>query len=119
MFKQDYIMRQIESLSSLLAKLLFNKDSTTYDLPSQEAYEQSDLLYKQLEALLAEGKINEAEDTLFKELDGGNLRYFELALDFYGKLNGFDDQYLAAHNYSREEIEEGLRAIAERFGLPL
>lgn len=43
----------------------------------------------------------------------------ELALAFYSRLNQFDDAYLEAHNYSRQEIEEGLHAVTKLFGIQL
>ena len=43
----------------------------------------------------------------------------ELALAFYSRLNQFDDAYLEAHNYSRQEIEEGLHAATKLFGIQL
>ncbi len=68
--------------------------------------------------LLEQGKINEAENLLFENLDTDNKRYMELALDFYERLNNFEDDFLEENNFSREEIEEGLKEIFKKFKVP-
>lgn len=69
--------------------------------------------------MLDEGKVNEAENRLYEELDPARLPMLELALAFYSRLNQFDDAYLEAHNYSRQEIEEGLHAVTKLFGIQM
>ena len=75
--------------------------------------------YAKVDAYIREGKINEAENRLYEELDPARLPMLELALAFYSRLNQFDDAYLEAHNYSRQEIEEGLHAATKLFGIQL
>ncbi len=67
---------------------------------------------------MEQGKINEAENLLFENLDTDNKRYMELALDFYERLNNFEDDFLEENNFSREEIEEGLKEIFKKFKVP-
>ncbi len=119
MIKQDYMMRMVDDLIRLLAKLLFNKDIIIYELPGEENYTQTDYLYKQLLSLIDKGKINEAENLLFENIDPNDKRYKELALDFYAKLNNLDDELLEKSNFPREEIEQGVKEIAKVFGLSL
>ncbi len=116
MYKQDYIMRQIRDLVRFLAKIFLNKDVAIYQLPNVGEYTDTDYLYKELLFLLNQGKINEAENLLFENLDAGNERYIELALDFYERLNNFSDDYLKENNFTRKEIEEGLKELTEKFG---
>ena len=52
-------------------------------------------------------------------MDTSNKEYLKIALDFYNKVNDFDDEYLEKNNYTREEIGEGLKAISKRFGIVL
>lgn len=110
MFQQDWILRQIEMIGVILARLLFGKDKPDYEIVEKEKLSDSDQLYIELIRMLDEGKINEAENRLYEELDPARLPMLELALAFYSRLNQFDDAYLEAHNYSRQEIEEGLHA---------
>ena len=57
-----------------------------------------------------------AEDLLFNDLDQSDLSWLQIALDFYSKLNNCSDDYLAMHDFSREEIDQGLRYICTLFG---
>jgi len=52
-------------------------------------------------------------------MDSSDLRYAELGLDFYQQLNHLDDAYLEDHNYSREEVQQGLQYLSKTFGIPL
>ena len=123
MDEKDYLMRMIKNMVSFLvnflAKILLNKDTANYELPAVEKYTQTDYLHKQLLSLINQGKINEAENMLYEELDPKNKKYIELALDFYGRLNNLDDEFLEKNNFPREEIEQGLKAIAKEFGVSI
>ena len=46
-------------------------------------------------------------------------RYLELAVDFYARLNDLTDAQLEAAGFGRDELEEGLRDMAGRFGVSL
>lgn len=117
MYEQDYIMRMISNLIRVLSKVIFNRDIPVYEISQEGEYEQSDDLHKNLLALLSSGKINEAEDMLFEDFNSQNNRHMMVALDFYRRLNDFHDEYLKESNFSREEIEEGLRDIAKMAGI--
>ena len=119
MFEQDYVMRMIKDLVKFFAKVLLNKETITYELSDNEKYAQSDDLHKELLSLVMIGKINEAENLLFERLDSKDMKYMELALDFYQRFNNLDDEFLEKNNFSREEIEEGLRGIAKQFGISM
>lgn len=114
MFEQDYIMRIITNLVRFLSRIVFNKDIPVYEISNTEEYSQSDALHKNLLALLSDGKINEAEDMLFEDFNPKDNRHLLVALDFYNRLNNMDDKYLKTNNFSREEIEQGLRDIAKK-----
>ena len=119
MYKQDYILRLIEDLSKIISKIFFDKTISQYESFYEKNNTQTDELYIKLNSLLALGNINEAENLLFEEMDTSNKEYLKIALDFYNKVNDFDDEYLEKNNYTREEIEEGLKAISKRFGIVL
>lgn len=46
-----------------------------------------------------------------------NKDHILLTLDFYDRLNGLSDEFLENNNFSRKEIEMGLKEIAQRFGI--
>ena len=111
MLKQDYLLRQVESLAMSLSKLFFNKDMVQYKLEEKDNLSDTDILYSKLGKLVSEGKINEAENLLFDEIDKSNIEYLRVGIDFY--------TILEAHNYSREEIEQGLHDLSSEYGINL
>ncbi len=116
-FEQDYIMRLINELIRFLAKVFLNKEIVTYEFSHEEKYTQIDNLHKQLLILIEQGKINEAENMLYERMDLKDKKYIELALDFYERLNNLDDEYLEKNNFSRKEVEQGLKGIAKELGV--
>lgn len=119
MFQEDFIMRQIEAFARTLALLLFGKQTTVYELPAGQEETGADELHRRLLALLEQGQVNQAEDLLFESLDSGERRYLEVAIDFYTRLNEWGDDALEQAGFSREEVEQGLRACARLFGVQL
>lgn len=117
MYEQDYIMRMIKNAIRFLSIISVGRDTLTYELSHNEEYNQSDDLHKELKNLILIGKINEAENILFERLDSKDSRQMMVAIDFYQRLNELDDETLKDRNFSREEIEEGLRDIAKKFGI--
>ncbi len=120
MFKdeKDYFMRQVQMAARMLALTLFQKEQTEYRLPEGQPQSEADRLYLQMRERVDRGEVNEAENLLFEKTDWSDLRFLEVALDFYDRLNGWSEEELAACGYSHEEVEEGLREVAGRFGAP-
>lgn len=110
-------MRQIESISAVLAALIFNRKPESAEIIAfREAFALGDLLTMRLGELLAEGKINEAENLLFEALDESpGPEYLKSALDFYGSLAAMPDGELEKLGFSREEIYEGLKELENMF----
>lgn len=117
-FQDDYIMRTIADLAGAIGSLALGKHSIDYVLPGrQEEDTGAQALYRKITELAGRGEINQAENLLFEELRGEDMEYLEMALAFYLYLNEFDDGFLLASNYSREEIAEGINGAAARFGI--
>ncbi len=116
-FTQDWIMRQVQMLAQMLAKILFGKDTTDYIIEAEDDLNGTDLLYKALCAKLDKGDICGAEDILFDALENGGKENLEVAIDFYARLNKMSDAELESANFSREEVEEGLKNAVAMFGL--
>lgn len=116
-YENDVIMRQVRDMARVLAKILFGKDTPTYELEQNEIQTSSDDLYSRLIAMVKQGKINQAENVLYDELDRDEDSTIEVALGFYDYLNELPTEFLAMNEYSREEINEGIKALADRKGL--
>ena len=110
-YEKDWFMRQITMAIAVIARLVFYRDTIEYEIEDMQNMSTTDLLYKQLLEFLGQGKICEAEDCLYENYCADNPSHLKLALDFYQRLNLLSDDELEKHNFSREEIEEGLQGI--------
>ena len=116
-FQQDWVMRQIEMLVQFVARTIFHQDSISYDIIDESNLSQPDLIYNKLRELIAEREICEAENLLFENLDKDDNKSLALALDFYQNINRMTDDELEAHNFSRQEINDGVREILHMFNI--
>lgn len=119
MFQDDWIMRQTEVFARMIAKLVFHKDLPAYTLSKEDSLTEADLLYLKLKQRLADGNINEAENLLFDGLDTNNWGYLEVALDFYSRLSSMSEEDLEAADFSRAEVEQGLKEAVALFDITL
>lgn len=114
MFQNDYIMRMIREIIRTLVKLLCNIDlEKTEDLRlDAEAAEKLLALKRSVDNSLVE----KAENELLEGLNVENKQDFLVALLFYQYLNEKSDDFLNAGNFSREEVEEGLKTVVKLYG---
>ncbi len=119
MFRNDYIMRQIENIIRFIAKILFNKDFIVYEFPEKEGFDRTDYIYKDILIALENEDLNKAENLLFENINYNDDKYMEIALDFYRRINILTDEELDNANFSREEIKEGLLDIANELKISL
>ena len=120
MFQNDYFMRQIEMLGRFLAQLIFNKETTVYEVIIDEEgnITPAGLLYLELNTMIKEGRINEAENLLFDRIEATyDNEYLEIAIDFYSQVNNLTDEFLEEHDFSREEAMEGLSKVKQLYGI--
>ena len=115
--QQDWLMRQIEIMTMAIAQLLFGKDSKENGLKEELKQEQSTELKQRLDTLLKEGRLGEAEDLLFFELDETDKSILAVAIDFYQQANTMSDDELNRQGFTRSELWEGLGAVVERYGV--
>lgn len=65
-----------------------------------------------LKKYIKEGKYNDGEDLLFKELEKGSSEgMMEIAVEFYNSLLAKSDEELESNDFSREEVYQGLEDI--------
>ncbi len=116
-YEQDWVMKQIRLLARFVARAVFKKDTAEYKELIEESLAGTDILHRELMIFLEEGKICEAENYLFENIDSADKKYLALVLDFYEKLNLLSDEELEKAEFSREEVKEGLNNALELFGL--
>ena len=115
-YERDYIKRLIRDIARTLAKLLLGIDTETPTVELLEDTEKKQLAFSLLETADA-GDINGAENLLYAMLEENPEGSLEIGLIFYSHLNEKSDEFLESHDFSREEVEDGLRHIAAIFGL--
>ena len=110
-YEKDYIMRLIHGIAQVLARLLFNREMDREDalaaVLEDEGCERNDYL----RGMVDRGQINAAEDRLFELIESAawdDRRKAALVIAFYDYVNGKDDGFLAAADFSRDEIISGL-----------
>jgi polysaccharide pyruvyl transferase WcaK-like protein len=115
MFEQDYIMRMIKEMVRLFLKLLFNinTDSPTAELLENE---QKQRILNNLTNMIDEGNINKAENELYSIIENGEKDDLEMVILFYSYLNDKDDDFLSEHDFSREEVKDGLKTVLSKYG---
>jgi len=116
-FQSDYIMREIENITRALSEIIFNKHASATEILDEEGnVTESGLLYLDLKSLMAEGRINEAENILFDAFkQNPNEGLLEVAVRFYTDLNDLSDDDLIDADFSRTEIAEGLGTIKKYY----
>ena len=117
-FQDDWFMRQIQQLAQFIAHTIFHKDIICYEIADEADLSQSDLLYIQIKRLVSDRKICEAENLLFDKLETSDYKYLELAIDFYLSIDKLSDEELESANFSREEIQTGMREVLSQFNIP-
>lgn len=119
-YHQDWLMQQIEVISTMLGYILFGKASTKVTVePTQVTHSGGNELYLMLQALVRQGQICQAENLLFEAMETPNEGVLDAAKRFYDDLNRLSDEALREADFSREEIYEGLQEVCRTFGIPI
>ena len=116
MLQDDYILRQIREMVRAVMKMLFQVNTTEL---TPEVIEDTDArqTLMDLTDLVENGRIDEAENQLYEMTCDGDRQNLEIGLLFYYHLNGKDDEFLEANDFSREEIMMGIQDLADRYNL--
>ena len=90
---------------------LFNNDCDS-DFKLSDTYSKDDIFWITLRGLISKGKIDEAEDMLFGEIENNpSEEVYEIGEKMYALLSKKSDEELVEYNFSREEIELGLQDL--------
>ena len=116
MFEEDYVMRVIKEMVRALLKLLFGIDTENPALELLQDQQKRDQVTEMTD-MVDDGHINEAENRLYEVVDVDCREDLKMVLIFYSYLNDLDDDFLEDHDYSRQEVKDGLADMIRRFGL--
>jgi len=116
-FEPDYIMRMIRLMTRMIGETIFQKDMPSVSLFTEDdGLNTTGVFYHRLRALIAAGRIEEAEQKLFDELERfPQFPYFQIAMQFYQDLNAMDEAALTSGGFSRAEIELGIADACRLF----
>lgn len=109
MVQKDYISKTIKDMVQLLSKIVLQKN-----LPPIER-DQTEFFRNEFITMAKEGKVNEAENLLYENLNVKDLTYYERGLEFYSYLNELDEELLSKYDYTSEEILQGIKDLTEEF----
>ena len=102
-YENDFIMRQVRDMTRMLAKILFGKNTATYEYQQEDNYTAADSLYARLITMVDAGKINEAENRLYEELDPLAESIVRSMVSLHAASLGLD-MVLALHANSRNRL---------------
>lgn len=114
--EKDYIMRIIKEMVRVLFSLMLGKQYTSVELPDENKYEVSGTGLNDLLAMVDRGQINEAENMILENIDYSSKDEVVAAVRFYQYVGDKDSDFLVKHNYSEEEVLDGLKQLAENAG---
>ena len=114
MFKNDYLLDMIESLGKNIGKSLTGKKEDGEKI-SIENLSDKDMLLIILKKMVIDKKYNEAENTLFEFVTKvKDTDFSEVGEWFYDELSSKKDEDLLENNFSREEVDQGLKDFRGR-----
>lgn len=117
MFGNDYIMNEVANLAKFAAKVFFQKDINTINAVDEQGnIIEEGYVKHRLWQLINKGKINEAENLLFENVEKyQNEAMLQIGIEFYGKLATFSEDYLKVCDFSNVEIAEGISDLKKIF----
>lgn len=120
MLQNDYVIRQIEIMVKYIAETVLGKNKKDYNITVESLYDTDnsgdDTIY--LYQLVDNGEINLAENLLFDKIqEQKTVGLLETGLSFYIYINSKTDEFLEEHDFSRQEIIDGLNDLQKEYGL--
>ena len=117
-YHEDWLMRQIEAMVSAIISVIFHTSPKSEDIGTE--INISDTVDSDrrdtIIAFLQKGELCEAENWLYENMNEDDISWLNTAVYFYSEINKLSDEYLAAHDFSREEIESGLSEACGLYG---
>lgn len=114
--EKDYIMRIIKEMVRVLFSLMLGKQYKSFEQPEENKCKVSGKALEEFEKMIDAGLINEAENILLESIDYTSKEEVFVAILFYQYIGEKDSDFLAAHNYSKEEALDRIKRLAKRQG---
>ena len=105
---QDWLLRTIYNVAAGLRGFQERGSRTEIPMPTN-AVRDEDMLAEILREMIAAGKLDEAENLLFRCVENYPLvENYSIGLHFYEELTLLPEEELAAAGWTRQEIRDGL-----------
>ncbi len=114
--EKDYIMRMIKEIARVLASVMLGKKICPGGIAGRIQISDFRRQASPYETMVDRGEINEAENELLDRIDYADKEALAEAMFFYEYAASKGDEFLEAHNYSLEEIRDGIQQLAEDAG---
>ena len=114
--EKDYIMRIIKEMVRVLFSLMLGKKYVAVEMERDNGYEVSGRKLAELLEMIDRGEINKAENLLLESLDYSDKNSIAAAAMFYQYLSEKAEEFLIEHDFSREEVLDGIIRLMRQAG---
>ena len=114
--EKDYIMRIIKEMVRVLFSLMLGKKYVAVEMERDNGYEVSGRKLAELLEMIDCGEINKAENLLLESLDYSDKNSIAAAAMFYQYLSEKGEEFLIEHDFSREEVLDGIIRLMRQAG---
>lgn len=114
--EKDYIMRIIKEMVRVLFSLMLGKKYVAVEMERDNGYEVSGRKLAELLEMIDRGEINKAENLLLESLDYSDKNSIAAAAMFYQYLSEKGEEFLMEHDFSREEVLDGISRLMRQAG---
>ncbi|WP_026663000.1 DUF6483 family protein [Butyrivibrio proteoclasticus] len=114
--EKDYIMRIIKEMVRVLFSLMLGKKYVAVEMERDNGYEVSGRKLAELLEMIDRGEINKAENLLLESLDYSDKNSIAAAAMFYQYLSEKGEEFLIEHDFSREEVLDGISRLMRQAG---
>ena len=114
--EKDYIMRIIKEMVRVLFSLMLGKKYVAAEMERENGYEVSGRKLADLLEMIDRGEINKAENLLLESLDYSDKNKIAAAAMFYQYLSEKEEEFLLEHDFSKEEVLDGMNRLMRQAG---
>ena len=114
--EKDYIMRIIKEMVRVLFSLILGKQYQAVILPGENKADALGKEFEKYRQMADQGYINEAENEILENTDYSNISQVCALIAFYEHLSTLGEDFLREHDFSMQEVLDGLRQAAEKTG---
>ena len=114
--EKDYIMRVIKEMARVLFSLMLGKKYVAVEMERNNGYEVSGRKLDELLDMIDCGEINIAENLLLESIDYSDKQSVAAAALFYQYLSEKEEGFLTEHDFSKEEVLDGMNKLLQKSG---